>query len=198
MIIKDLGITDYLETWQKMQDFTKNRQQNTEDELWITQHNSVYTQGLSIKNNPKEIHNIPVVNTDRGGKITYHGLGQVIIYCLFDLKKTSYGIKKLVYLLEQSVIDVLKIYNINANRKENAPGVYVKDKKISALGLKVKNAKTYHGLSLNVDMNLTPFSFINPCGYQGLKVTQIKDLTNETIYLNTISKQLCKILTSNI
>jgi lipoyl(octanoyl) transferase len=198
MIIKDLGISDYQETYQKMQDWTNNRLETTQDELWVTQHNSVFTTGLSIKEKTKPINNIPVIATDRGGKITYHGLGQLVIYLLINLKYKEFGIKVLVNKIEQSLIDLLKIYKITGLRKKDAPGVYVDGEKIAALGLKVKKNCTYHGLSLNITMDLSPFKLISPCGFSGLIVTQMSDKTTQKLEFNKISQQLCKILTSNI
>jgi lipoyl(octanoyl) transferase len=198
MIVRDLGITDYQETYQKMQDWTDNRLVTTPDEIWLTQHNSVFTTGLSIKETSQPINNIPVVATNRGGKITYHGLGQLVVYLLINLKHKEFGIKVLVNKIEQSLIEVLKVYKITALRKKDAPGVYVDNEKIAALGLKVKNNCTYHGLSLNINMDLSPFLHINPCGFSGLIVTQMSDKTNQPIEFNKVSQQLCKILISNI
>lgn len=192
MIIKNLGTTDYANTLKKMQDFTQNRSENTINELWITQHNPVFTHGISSSD--KHIiakNNIPIIRTDRGGQITYHGKGQIIIYVLLDLKKLSSGVKKLVEKIEKSIILTLKDYKISANRKDKAPGVYVNDCKIAALGLKIKNSKTYHGLSLNVDMDLTPFKLINPCGYSGLKVCQMQDFINQKLNIKDIEIKLC-------
>lgn len=198
MIIKNLGITDYQETYKKMQVWTKNRSQTTPDELWLTQHNPVFTTGLSIKEKLKPIDNIPIIATDRGGKITYHGLGQLVIYLLINLKNQQFSVKSLVNKIEQSLITLLKNYDISAVRKDTAPGVYVDNEKIAALGLKIKNHCTYHGLSLNISMDLNPFLLINPCGYQGLSVTQMSDKTTKSLEFNKISQQLCKILISNL
>ncbi len=198
MIIKDLGVTDYQKTYQKMQLLTQNRTEITKDELWITQHIAVFTTGLSIKEKLDPINNIPVIATDRGGKITYHGLGQLVIYLLINLKNKPFSIKKLVNKIEQSLIELLQNYDITGVRKNNAPGVYVENEKIAALGLKVKNHCTYHGLSLNINMDLSPFLHINPCGFSGLVVTQMSDKTTKNLEFNTISQQLCKILISNL
>ncbi len=173
MKIINLGLQDYTQTWHAMKNFTQARDANTEDELWIVEHPSVFTQGISGKaEHLLENSNIPVVNTDRGGQITYHGPGQLIVYCLIDLKRLGIGVKKMVSLIEVSIMDLLTKHQIESHTKTGAPGVYVDGAKIAALGLKVKNGRTYHGLSLNVAMELSAFTQINPCGYQGLKVTQ--------------------------
>lgn len=183
IIIKNLGLQDYTTVWQAMQDFTLQRQADTPDELWIVEHPPVYTLGL----NGKREHllntgDIPVIHTDRGGQVTYHGPGQVIIYSLLDIKRRNINIRQLVSLLEQTMIDTLADYGIVGFAKADAPGVYVKGKKIGSIGIRIKNACSYHGLSFNNDMDLTPFDFINPCGYKDLKVTQLADLG---IHINT-------------
>ncbi len=177
LIVRHLGMTDFEETWHAMQRFTANRTSNTPDELWLTEHYPVYTLGLNRKNVrlPTEA-DIPLALTDRGGKITYHGPGQLIIYALLDLNRHHLNVRKLVSLLENSVIDLLAKYGVNAVAKPDAPGVYVHEAKIASLGLRIKNNYCYHGLSLNIDMDLKPFAAIDPCGYVGLKVTQTKDL----------------------
>jgi lipoyl(octanoyl) transferase len=177
LLVKHLGLTDFEHTWHDMQKFTAERTANTIDELWLTEHSPVYTIGLNRKDVrlPSRV-DIPLVLTDRGGKITYHGPGQVIIYALLDLKRHSLNIRKLVSLLENTVIELLAEYSKTAIAKPDAPGVYVDDAKIAALGLRIKNNHCYHGLSLNVNMDLNPFGAIDPCGYAGLKVTQTKDL----------------------
>ena len=160
-----------------MQAFTVERNSQTADELWVTEHPPVYTLGLNRKDvRMPSRDDIPVVNTDRGGKITYHGPGQLVIYCLIDLKRKGLNVRQLVSALENSVIQLLAEFNINAEARADAPGVYVQAKKISSVGLRLKNQSCYHGLSLNVDMDLSPFNAIDPCGYRGLEVTQAKDL----------------------
>jgi lipoyl(octanoyl) transferase len=199
MKVKFLGLQPYLDTWKNMQAFTSNRDTNTEDELWILEHHAVITQGISgKKENIISATNIPVISTDRGGQVTYHGPGQLVIYCLIDLKRLNIGVKKMVSIIEYSVINLLALYGIKSNTKKGAPGVYVCDSKIAALGLKVKNGRTYHGLSINVDMDLSPYQHINPCGYSGMKVTQLKDLTDNTISLSKVSDQLIKELINNV
>ena len=175
--IKHLDVVDYEATWHAMQVFTAQRGAETNDEIWLLQHPPVYTQGLAGK--PEHLLTkpaIPVVKTDRGGQITYHGPGQIVVYVLFDLKRKGIGVKDLVKRIEQSLIDVLQSYGIAAQRKLGAPGVYVKGAKIAALGLRVKNGCSYHGLALNVAMDLTPYGAINPCGYAGMEVTDLATL----------------------
>ena len=175
--IKHLDVVDYEATWHAMQAFTAQRGAETNDEIWLLQHPPVYTQGLAGK--PEHLLTkpaIPVVKTDRGGQITYHGPGQIVVYVLFDLKRKGIGVKDLVKRIEQSLIDVLQSYGIAAQRKLGAPGVYVKGAKIAALGLRVKNGCSYHGLALNVAMDLTPYGAINPCGYAGMEVTDLATL----------------------
>lgn len=175
--IRQLGRTDYEATWHAMQKFTAERDADTADELWLTEHDAVYTLGL----NRKEVRlpgreDIPLVLVDRGGKITYHGPGQVVIYLLIDLKRWGLSIRQLVSAMENAIIALLAEHKISAEARADAPGVYVAGEKIAALGLRLKNGCCYHGLSLNVDMDLAPFEAIDPCGYQGLKVTQARDL----------------------
>lgn len=174
--MRDLGRSDYQETLLKMQAFTASRSAQNADELWLTEHDSVYTMGLNRKDVRLPTNNIPLVNVDRGGKITYHGLGQVIIYLLIDLNRRNLKVRQLVNIIENSIIELLANFNITAVAKNDAPGVYVNGKKIASVGLRLKNNCCYHGLSLNVDMDLTPFEAIDPCGYKGLEMTQTKDL----------------------
>jgi lipoyl(octanoyl) transferase len=171
--IKSLGMVDYEPTWRAMQRFTAERTADTVDEIWLVQHPPTYTQGQAGK--PEHLLNptdIPVVKIDRGGQITYHGPGQIVAYLLLDLRRWKINVRELVRLMEQAVIDLLAEYGVKAEGREEAPGVYVGDAKIAALGLKIKNSCSYHGLAFNVDMDLTPFANINPCGYEGLQVTQ--------------------------
>ena len=171
--IKALGMVDYEPTWRAMQRFTAERSADTVDEIWLVQHPPTYTQGQAGK--PEHLlhqTSIPVVKIDRGGQITYHGPGQIVAYLLLDLRRWKINVRELVRLMEQAVIDLLAEYGVKANGREDAPGVYVGDAKIAALGLKIKNGCSYHGLSFNVDMDLSPFDNINPCGYEGLRVTQ--------------------------
>jgi len=174
--IKFLGTVDYEKTWHAMQHFTAQRTPETRDEIWLLQHPPTYTQGQAgLPEHLLNARQIPVVKIDRGGQITYHGPGQIVAYLLLDLRRWKINVRQLVRLMEQSVINILADYNIVASGRIDAPGVYVGDAKIAALGLKIKQSCCYHGLSFNIDMDLTPYDFINPCGYQGLRVTQLKD-----------------------
>ena len=199
MKIKEKGLQDYNSTWQEMVSFTENRNNHTEDELWTLEHRSVFTQGLSGKSEHllKETE-IEVIKSDRGGQITYHGPGQLIVYCLIDIKRLGIGVKQMVSIIEKSIIDLLSDYSISSHKIPGAPGVYVDGSKIAALGLKVKRGKTYHGLSLNVDMNLSPYSLINPCGYKDLKITQMSNLTDNKPDLDKIKEQLTDNLTKYV
>ena len=176
MIVRRLGSVPYEPTWRAMQEFTATRDAGTEDELWLVQHPPVYTLGQAGK--PEHLLHataIPLVKIDRGGQITYHGPGQVVAYLLIDLHRRRLKVREMVNLLEQSIIDCIADYGLDARRQDGAPGVYIDGAKIAALGLRVRNGCSYHGLSLNVDMDLTPFTWINPCGYSGLKTIQLKD-----------------------
>ena len=176
-VIRRPGLVEYEPTWQAMRDFTTARAADTADEIWLLQHPPVFTLGMAGKREHLLADiGIPVVAIDRGGQITYHGPGQIVIYLLLDLKRRGFGIKELVRRMEQAIIDLLAAIGISAKRLAGAPGVYVAGAKIAALGLRVRNGCTYHGLSLNVDMDLTPFQAINPCGYPGMAVTQVSAL----------------------
>jgi lipoyl(octanoyl) transferase len=179
-VVRRLGRKPYVETYDAMRDFIKDRSAYRQDELWILEHEPVYTVDLSVKEAPKTIHDIPVVPTDRGGKVTYHGPGQLVFYPLLHLKKYGLSARKLVCALENTVLLLLQAFDITAHRMDGAPGIYVNGKKIASLGLKIKNGYSYHGLSLNIDMDLTPFSWIAHCGYQGLEMTQLKDFNVNT------------------
>lgn len=177
MIIKDLGLIDYALAFRAMKDFTLSRKTEAEDELWLCEHPPVFSQG----SNGKEEHllntgSIPVFRSDRGGQVTYHGPGQLIAYTLFDLKRSDLGVKKMVMLLEQTVISLLAMQGLLAYTDPEAPGVYVEGSKIASLGLRVKRGCCYHGISLNVDMDLSPFLSINPCGIKGMKMIDLKGL----------------------
>ena len=172
-----LGRCNYLESYDAMVRFTQSRTDQTGDELWWLQHEPVYTLGMAGKSeHVLKPGTIPVVKTDRGGQVTYHGPGQLIVYLLLDLKRIDLTIKRFVHLIEQSVIDLCNQLGVEAHRTEGAPGVYVDNMKLAALGIRVKQGCSYHGLALNVNMDLAPFSNINPCGYPGLPVTQLADL----------------------
>lgn len=173
VIVRRLGRADYASTWHAMQDFTSGRATDTEDELWWVEHPPVYTVGLAGRDAhlPRGATPIPVIRTDRGGQITYHGPGQIVLYPLLDLARRKLGIRSFVRMLEGCVIDLLGEYRVAARGRIDAPGVYVADAKIAALGLRVRRGCCYHGLALNVDMDLDPFLAIDPCGYRGMPVT---------------------------
>lgn len=177
IIIRHLGFQEYLPCWQAMQKFTNERDENTPDEIWLLEHPPVFTQGQNGKAehllNPG---NIPVIPIDRGGQITYHGPGQLVAYVLIDLKRKKFNIRQFVTILEKSIIEVLASYQIDAFSQCKAPGVYVANKKICSIGLRVRRGCSYHGLALNVKMDLEPFSRINPCGFKELEMTQISAL----------------------
>ncbi len=181
VVIRNLGLTDYIETWHAMQAFTQNRVTDTPDEIWITEHLPVYTLGLTRKGvSPPLRFDIPVIATDRGGNITYHGPGQIMMYLLLNIKRMNMTVKQLVSYMETTLILLLNAYGVTAKTIKDAPGVYVDGQKIASLGLRVKNGCCYHGVSLNVDMDLSPFLAIDPCGYKGLQVTQMRDLGIQT------------------
>jgi len=192
-LVRRLGLADYEAVWRDMQRFVAQRGAGTPDELWLLQHPPVYTRGLNCSLDPLRPNAIPVVQTDRGGQITYHGPGQVIAYALLDVRRRGLGVKRLVGLLEQSVINLLDDYGIAGQRRDKAPGVYVEGRKIAALGVRIRRGCSYHGLSLNVDMDLAPFSDIDPCGFEGLEVTQLRDLGVDT-ELETIQDELAEKL----
>jgi len=188
MIIREFGRADYQATWDAMRAFTDARTPDSADELWICEHDAVFTQGIAGRAEHLLINpaNIPLVKTDRGGQITFHGPGQAMVYLLFNLKRAGYGVRELVVRVENAVIHLLASRGIEAYGKRDAPGVYVRmpvnpagradEAKIAALGLKIRNGCSYHGVAFNVNMDLTPFSYINPCGYEGLRVTHLHEL----------------------
>lgn len=197
-----LGLQDYEPVWHAMQTFTDERDANTTDELWMVQHPPVFTQGQAGKAehilNPADI---PVIQVDRGGQVTYHGPGQIVLYPLIDLKRHKIGIKALVNGIEEALIQTMKEYGIQAKRKEKAPGVYVDGKKIASLGLRVRKGCTFHGLAFNIRMDLEPFNRINPCGFAGLEVIQLSQLNGEVELENVqeiLIKKLCEILNFSI
>lgn len=198
--IRHWGRADYETVWRAMQTFTDARDEHTEDQLWLVEHPPVFTLGRNAK--PEHIldaGDIPIIQVDRGGQVTYHGPGQIVAYTLCDLQRRQTGIKQFVAAIEQSVIGVLGQYAIRAHLKAGAPGVYVDDAKIAALGLRVRRGCTYHGLAFNVDMDLTPFARINPCGYAGMAVTSLRELMGagcppmdevETVLVAQLQRQL--------
>ena len=189
--LRRLGTVDYAACLTAMQDFTDRRDTDTADALWLVEHPPVFTLGLAGK--PEHVldaGDIPVVRCDRGGQVTYHGPGQVVLYALLDLGRAGLGIKTLVNTLEQAVIDLLAEHQVSAERRAGAPGVYVAGAKIAALGLRVRRGCCYHGLSLNVAMDLEPFARINPCGYAGLPVTQLRDFDSVAADPERVGTQL--------
>ena len=194
MLVRALGRVDYAPTFEAMVAFTEARTAETPDELWVCEHPPVFTQGVAGRDDhllaPGDI---PVVRTNRGGQVTYHGPGQVVIYLLLDLARLKIKVRELVTAIEQAVIDLLAEHGVTAERRDGAPGVYVGDAKVAALGLRIRNGCSYHGVSLNVDMDLYPFTAINPCGYAGLKVIQTRDL-NIPLSVDEAGEQLAKHL----
>jgi lipoyl(octanoyl) transferase len=193
--VRKLGRVDYAPTFAAMQEFTAARDESTPDELWLCEHPPVFTQGMSGK--PEHLLRdigIPVVQIDRGGQITYHGPGQVVVYLLLDLRRRDLKVREMVHGIEQGVIDLLADYGITAARRAGAPGVYVGNAKIAALGLRVKHGCSYHGVSLNVDMDLTPYAAINPCGYPAMVVTQLRDLCAAEVHTEQVGEALARQL----
>jgi lipoyl(octanoyl) transferase len=192
------GLQDYQASWQAMKDFTNQRHEETLDELWLLEHQPVFTQGQNGK--PEHVlnpGNIPIVQTDRGGQVTYHGPGQVVIYTLIDVKRKKLNVRELVTRLEQSVIQLLAQHQIEAKARCDAPGVYVDNKKICSVGLRIRRGSSYHGLAFNVDMDLEPFSRINPCGYAELQMTQLTELAGPQ-NIQFIGNQLIECLIANL
>jgi lipoyl(octanoyl) transferase len=191
-LVKKLGLQPYEPVWKQMQLFTNERNEETPDEIWLVEHHPVFTLGQAGK--PEHLldpGSIPIVQTDRGGQVTYHGPGQLVCYLLLNLRRHKLGVRQLVTLIEQSIVDLLQDYGIDAAARPDAPGVYVKEAKIAALGLRVRHGCSFHGLSLNIDMDLEPFNRINPCGYPDMKVTQMCDLTPNTS-MDEVSEGLIK------
>jgi lipoyl(octanoyl) transferase len=176
--VRHLGLVPYSDAWAAMKAFTAGRIAATPDELWLLEHPSVYTYGVAGREAhlPRVDLGIPVIKVDRGGQVTWHGPGQIVLYTLLDLRRLAMGVRELVWLLEQAVLDLLDEFEVRAQRREGAPGVYVGEAKVAALGLRVTRGCSYHGLSLNVDNDLAPFRAIDPCGYPGLEVTRMLDL----------------------
>ncbi len=179
--VRHLGYVEYEPTWRAMQTFTAQRTPQTPDEVWLCEHPPIFTLGQAGK--PAHLLcdiGIPLVKIDRGGQITYHGPGQLMVYLLLDLQRRNIKVREFVRRIEQALIDMLSEYGIEAARREGAPGVYVNGAKIAALGLRIRNSRSYHGLCLNVNMDLAPYAAINPCGYAGMPVTQMRELCEET------------------
>ncbi|WP_264435351.1 lipoyl(octanoyl) transferase LipB [Coxiella endosymbiont of Dermacentor marginatus] len=187
----------YLPVWKAMQVFTSQRDSNTKDEVWMLEHFPVFTQGLAGK--PEHVlntHEIPLIQCDRGGQVTYHGPGQLMIYLLFDLNRLKLKTRSFVRAIENTIIDSLKQFGINAKGKESAPGVYIEEEKICSIGLRVRKGYSYHGLAFNVVMDLTPFTYINPCGFKGLTMTQVCNYVND-INLSSVRQAIILPLLKN-
>jgi lipoyl(octanoyl) transferase len=200
--IKFIGKIGYHECWEQMKSFTEQRDSNTADELWLVEHDPVFTLGLAGKEEHillKE-HNIPIIRSDRGGQVTYHGPQQIIVYILIDLKRLDFSIRELVTRIENGVINYLANLGIIANGDRDAPGVYVAGKKIASLGLKIRKGCSYHGLSFNFNLDKTPFSYINPCGYSGLQVVNLSELVIDNTKLNfaTSAEDVAKCISMQI
>lgn len=194
LVVRQLGVKDYHSVWQAMHEFTDQRTDNTVDEIWLVQHNPVFTQGQAGKaEHLLNTGDIPVVQSDRGGQVTYHGPGQLVVYFLINLRRKKIGVRDLVTDIENLVINTLKAYNIDSAAKPDAPGVYVDGKKICSLGLRIRKGCSFHGLALNVNMDLSPFHRINPCGYQGMEMVQVKDLGGPAELVD-VEQQLIKEL----
>ena len=190
LVVRHLGMRDYVGVWRAMQDFTDQRVAGTPDELWLLEHPAVFTLGQAGRaEHVLDPGDIPVIKVDRGGQVTFHGPGQLVAYLLLDLRAAGLGIKRLVHLLEQAVVALLAGYGIASSPRSDAPGVYVEGAKIASLGLRVRRGCSFHGLALNVDMDLEPFTRINPCGYPGLAVTQIAE-RNGPVELTRVAADL--------
>lgn len=199
VVIRHLGCVPYEPTWHAMQNFTQTRDANSADEIWLLEHPRVFTQGQAGKaEHVLAAGDIPVVQVDRGGQVTYHGPGQLVAYILIDVRRAGQGVRNLVSSIENSLIDLLSQYGVIANAKADAPGVYVSGKKVASLGLRIRRGCSFHGLALNVDMDLQPFQRINPCGYAGLQMTQLRDETQQPVELADVSVRLRDALVSHL
>jgi lipoyl(octanoyl) transferase len=199
IIFKDLQIIDYQESFALMQSFTASRTENTTDEIWFLEHPPVFTQGIAGKSEHiLKAGDIPVIQSNRGGQVTFHTYGQLVTYLLIDLKRRKLQVRQLVKTIEDSIIELLSHYQIQACNKDDAPGVYVDGKKIASLGLKISKGCSMHGFALNINADLKPFQMINPCGYKGLQMVNLQDLTSPLIKqkldMNDIKNQMQKIL----
>jgi len=198
-VVRELGRVDYVPTWRRMQAFTDDRDRQTPDELWFLEHPPVFTQGMNGR--PEHVlaaGDIPVVPIDRGGQVTYHGPGQCVVYPLLDLRRLELGVRSLVTRLERSVMRVLEQYGIVGQSRADAPGVYVDGAKIAALGLRIRRGCSYHGLAFNVDMDLSPFDAINPCGFAGLRSSCLADLLGRRVPVDEVRPALRRALLSEL
>ncbi|UZW76849.1 lipoyl(octanoyl) transferase LipB [Alkalimarinus sediminis] len=198
-MVRVLGVTEYTLAWEAMKAFTDGRDDSTTDEIWLLQHPPVFTQGQAGKAEHVLFPgDIPVVQVDRGGQVTYHGPGQLIAYIMVDIKRRNMGARALVSLIEQAIIDTLSLYGVEAAARKDAPGVYVGEAKIASLGLRIRKGRSFHGLSLNIDMDLEPFSRINPCGYQGMEIVQLKGLNQQTLEQYYSPSDACPLLIDDV
>ncbi|WP_220811916.1 lipoyl(octanoyl) transferase LipB [Pseudomonas paralcaligenes] len=191
LVVRHLGLVEYLPTLEAMRSFTAERDERTADEIWLLQHPRVFTQGQAGK--PEHLlapGDIPVVQVERGGQVTYHGPGQLVAYLMLNLRRQKLGVRELVTAMERALVDVLASYGVEAAPKADAPGVYVDGDKIASLGLRVRNGCSFHGLALNVDMDMSPFQRINPCGYAGLRMVQLRDLLETPPSLDEVAQRL--------
>ncbi|WP_462379610.1 lipoyl(octanoyl) transferase LipB [Pseudomonas sp. Marseille-QA0892] len=191
LIVRHLGLVEYEPTLDAMRRLTAERDEQTPDEIWLLQHQSVFTQGQAGK--PEHLlapGDIPVIQVERGGQVTYHGPGQLVAYLMLDLRRLGLGVRELVTAMEQSLVDLLATYGVSAAPKPDAPGVYVDGNKIASLGLRVRRGCSFHGLALNVDMDMSPFQRINPCGYAGLKMVQLRDLIEQAVPFDEVVERL--------
>lgn len=198
VIVRHLGLQPYQEAWQSMQQFTNTRDENTIDEIWVLEHPPIFTQGQNGK--PEHILNpgdIPVIQADRGGQVTYHGPGQLVLYTLIDIRRKKINVRQMVTHLEQSVIQLLADYDIIAAAKCQAPGVYIENKKICSIGLRIRRGCSFHGLALNINMDLEPFNRITPCGLTGIEMTQLSKFHNK-IELSAVQAKLVEYLSKNL
>ena len=197
LVLRRLGLADYEPVWREMQAFTDRREESTIDELWLVQHPPVFTQGQAGKAEHVLFPgDIPVIQVDRGGQVTYHGPGQIVAYPLVDIRRKRVGVREFVHRIEEAIIRTLRPYGVRGERVEGAPGIYVGGEKIASLGLRVRRGCTFHGLAFNVDMDLEPFQRINPCGYAGLQVTQLSELADVefTEVENRLVRELAQLL----
>lgn len=195
LVVRYLGLVEYLPTLEAMRQLTRERDEQTSDEIWLLQHPRVFTQGQAGKaEHVLAAGDIPVVQVERGGQVTYHGPGQLVAYLMLDLRRLDLGVRELVTAMEQSLVDLLAGYGIEAAPKADAPGVYVAGDKIASLGLRVSRGCSFHGLALNVDMDMTPFMRINPCGYAGLKMVQMRDLLQSPPAFDDVAQRLEQVL----
>lgn len=198
IIVRDLGLVEYLPTWQAMQEFTASRGPDRVDEIWILEHHPVFTQGhAGDAEHLLGTGDIPVVQVDRGGQVTYHGPGQLVVYLLLNLRRKKFGVKELVARMEACIVELLAEYGVEAYARPDAPGVYVNEAKICSLGLRVRKGCSFHGLAFNLDMDLEPFNRINPCGYAGMAVTRLKNLV-ETLDRESVKDSLTEILVKRL